>query len=306
MHHAQALCMNCSCYPNLNSESLVYQEILPTKSSINSQSLYLNPAPNIYCVPPAPKISPPPIELNTSEILQKSSTNSHPEQQSNFTGRKRFSPDEDAMLISLISFYGQDWMKIASEMKTRTSRQCRERWRFFLSPDLDNNDWSTDENNLLIAKYNEIGPHWKKLQTFFPKRSYINIRNHYRNLENAKKRSNTNAEHLLISPTQFAASKQNFDFVPQFAKINNNAFRNIPKISSTNNSVPPPTNSVHHQVPNSISLNIPIESSSNSQFLIGHFSTQSENKMGVTNKVEIPHIWDLLNISSKNHPLSSI
>lgn len=96
------------------------------------------------------------------------------------TQRQKFSHDEDQKLIKFVAIYGnRAWKKIAKEMKTRSTRQCRERYINYLSPNLKNGPWTSQEDSFLISKVKEMGPCWSKIVKFFPTRSDVNIKNRY-------------------------------------------------------------------------------------------------------------------------------
>lgn len=94
--------------------------------------------------------------------------------------RQKFTAEEDARLIELVRIHGNKaWKKIASIMKTRTTRQCRERYINYLSPSVTNGPWSAQDDQLLIEKVQEMGPKWSKIAKFFPSRSDVNVKNRY-------------------------------------------------------------------------------------------------------------------------------
>jgi hypothetical protein len=100
--------------------------------------------------------------------------------------RKRyaFNPEEDCHLRELVSKYGEDaWDKIASRMPRRDRRQCRERWINYLSPAVANGPWSVEEEELLKEKVQTVGRSWKAIQIWFPGRTDINIKNHWKQME---------------------------------------------------------------------------------------------------------------------------
>ncbi|OHT04284.1 hypothetical protein TRFO_28279 [Tritrichomonas foetus] len=181
-----------------------------------------------------------PLSSSSDEPTSPTSFNNPSIFNNKVTGRKRFTPDEDSLLVNLVSRYGQDWVRISEEMGTRTTRQCRERWRFFLSPDVDLNEWTATEDALLLEKYAEHGPRWKKLQLFFPKRTYINIRNHYRNLQNVEKRKSA------IHPNQIQRA-QTGSTAKNSKVLSNPVHSNIQSdIQKLQNSVPP---NIHSNIP---------------------------------------------------------
>lgn len=49
--------------------------------------------------------------------------------------KSKFTPQEDQMLSDLVARFGEnDWKAISFCMRTRSVRQCRERWQHYLSP----------------------------------------------------------------------------------------------------------------------------------------------------------------------------
>jgi hypothetical protein len=100
--------------------------------------------------------------------------------------RKRvsFTPDEDDRLRELVSKYGEtNWRRIAAKMPKRDRRQCRERWFNYLTPLVSNGPWMPEEDDLLRVKVGEFGHKWKAMQVFFPGRTDINIKNHWKQLQ---------------------------------------------------------------------------------------------------------------------------
>lgn len=94
--------------------------------------------------------------------------------------RQKFTHEEDALLVNLVKMHGTHARKkIASLMKTRSTRQCRERYINYLAPDLVNGPWSSEEDQQLIERAREIGPRWCKVAKYFPSRSDVNVKNRY-------------------------------------------------------------------------------------------------------------------------------
>ena len=101
----------------------------------------------------------------------------------------KFSYVEDKRLKELVSKYGEkDWVLISSMMKGRNSRQCRERWTHHLSPHINQKEFTIEEDQLLLAKYDELGPHWKIISQFFEGRTDQMIKNRFYLLQRQIKR----------------------------------------------------------------------------------------------------------------------
>jgi hypothetical protein len=103
-------------------------------------------------------------------------------------GRKRhtFTQDEDFHLHELVAKYGDNaWEKIAQRMLGRDRRQCRERWMNYLSPTVENGPWTSKEEDCLREHVFALGRSWKAIQQFFPGRTDINIKNHWKQMKKA-------------------------------------------------------------------------------------------------------------------------
>lgn len=97
---------------------------------------------------------------------------------------------EDNLLRQLVSKFGEnDWRHLAKKFDGRNSRQCRERWKYYLNPDLKVGNWTEEEDDLIIEKRDELGPKWMKISKFFQNRTDAMIKNRYKYLiKNGKKK----------------------------------------------------------------------------------------------------------------------
>jgi hypothetical protein len=94
--------------------------------------------------------------------------------------REKFLPEEDEKLRFLVSKYGSAaWNAIAAELPGRNVRQCRERWKHYLSGLRSKDFWSPEESRLLFEKMESIGPRWTKLAAYFPGRTDIQIKTYW-------------------------------------------------------------------------------------------------------------------------------
>lgn len=64
-------------------------------------------------------------------------------------------------------------------MKSRSGKQCRERYINHLDPDTKKTPWTLEENNVLRDNYPEFGTKWSKYMPLLPGRSDNCIKNHY-------------------------------------------------------------------------------------------------------------------------------
>ncbi|OHS95983.1 hypothetical protein TRFO_37846 [Tritrichomonas foetus] len=175
--------------------------------------------------------------------------------------RKLFSIEEDAKLRFLVQQYGsKDFKKIASFMPGRTPRQVRERYKNYLSPEINNGPWSRDEDALLRQKYAELGPKWSKIADFFPSRSDINVKNRWTSIGGRstsspvqptisnqsnqnplaaveQQSSNHSMQMNLPSMMQPVVNNSSFshDQFPNFYQMQAMAFQNTPQIQNMQN-----------------------------------------------------------------------
>ncbi|OHS95996.1 Myb-like DNA-binding domain containing protein [Tritrichomonas foetus] len=91
--------------------------------------------------------------------------------------REKFLPEEDLQLKELVTKYGSNaWEIISSKMPGRNPRQCRERWKHYLSSDRGKAPWTQEEDRLLYEKMEEFGPKWTKIASFFQDRTDIQVK----------------------------------------------------------------------------------------------------------------------------------
>lgn len=94
--------------------------------------------------------------------------------------KKRFTPDEDKIIISLVKpNYENDWARISKSLDKRTARQCRDRWCNYLDPSLNRKEWLPEEDDKLMKLFEQKGPQWKFFSIILNGRSINDVRNRY-------------------------------------------------------------------------------------------------------------------------------
>ena len=109
-----------------------------------------------------------------------------------------FTHNEDKELQHLVACHGMNWEYIATLMPGRNVRQVKERWTNYLSSDVENRPWTPDEDALLREKFSEFGSKWKRISSFFEKRSDVHVKNRWRLLQRAEMRTIRKQQKLLL------------------------------------------------------------------------------------------------------------
>ncbi|EAY11671.1 Myb-like DNA-binding domain containing protein [Trichomonas vaginalis G3] len=79
-------------------------------------------------------------------------------------------------------------------MKSRSARQCRERWNNYLSPNHDHGPWTKEEDVLLDDLIIKYGSKWTKIVQHFPKRTANVVRNRFKQRARLIAKNNTQKE----------------------------------------------------------------------------------------------------------------
>jgi hypothetical protein len=103
--------------------------------------------------------------------------------------RQVFAEAEDLALAVIVKRIGDvDWAAVARLMPGRSARQCRDRWKGYLSPGLINDQWTGDEDELLRREWAMLGPRWSLIASKIPGRSEVSVRNRLQLLERRRAR----------------------------------------------------------------------------------------------------------------------
>jgi len=95
--------------------------------------------------------------------------------------KTQWSKEEDNLLKSLIKEHGSDgkWVKISTEMKSRSGKQCRERYHNHLAPDIRKGFWTNEEDAKILSLKREWGNQWAKIAKELNGRSDNAVKNRY-------------------------------------------------------------------------------------------------------------------------------
>lgn len=92
--------------------------------------------------------------------------------------KNKFTPQEDALIMEHVEKNGErDWCSVVNG---RTGRECRERYKNYLSPKVKKDEWTREEDILLEEKVKECGLRWDKISQFFKGRTALDLKNRWK------------------------------------------------------------------------------------------------------------------------------
>eukprot|EP00298_Acanthocystis_sp_HF-20_P020614 c25663_g1_i1.p1 GENE.c25663_g1_i1~~c25663_g1_i1.p1 ORF type:complete len:241 (-),score=40.27 c25663_g1_i1:7-729(-) len=96
------------------------------------------------------------------------------------TIKSAWTNEEDEILRSYVKMYGlKNWSAMAHNLQGRTGKQCRERWRNHLSPEVRKDRFSQQEDEFILSMVNQMGTKWSVISRYLPGRTDNAIKNRY-------------------------------------------------------------------------------------------------------------------------------
>ena len=79
----------------------------------------------------------------------------------------------------MIKKVGKNWKALSEILGTKTGKQIRERFINKLDPTIKNEDWTQEEDKLILKYFSEFGSRWSQISKKLPGRPENKIKNRF-------------------------------------------------------------------------------------------------------------------------------
>jgi hypothetical protein len=122
--------------------------------------------------------------------------------------KQPFSAEEDRVIRDYIQVNGaRNWNLIAAQLRTRTPKQCRERWHNHLDPAIDRGQWTEEEDRILADRQAQFGNRWAEIARYLPGRTDTLVKNRWNTWVKLNGPSRSNSSTVSLTETMSTDSR---------------------------------------------------------------------------------------------------
>lgn len=126
--------------------------------------------------------------------------------------RRTFTKLDDKTLKELVAIHGEkSWSVIARKMPGMNQRQVADRWITYLSPAINHDPWTSEDDEKLLSDYASFGSRWTMIAQQFHGRTNAQVKNRVQMLQRRKNNQMMN----VVPSTEETTRRATFaDFTP--------------------------------------------------------------------------------------------
>lgn len=93
-------------------------------------------------------------------------------------------PEESEFLVQVVAKLSEstdsiNWQDVAKQIPGRTGKQCREKWKNDLRPNICKEPWTLKEEYVLALAHSKHGNRWSEVSHYLPTRPENTIKNRW-------------------------------------------------------------------------------------------------------------------------------
>ncbi|CAK71980.1 unnamed protein product (macronuclear) [Paramecium tetraurelia] len=93
--------------------------------------------------------------------------------------KKKWTVDEDKILLESYAEFGRQWIKISQKLPGRTSKQVRDRYVNQINPTINHDHWTDEEDEIILEEFKQGGARWAIISKKLNNRSENQVKNRF-------------------------------------------------------------------------------------------------------------------------------